>query len=56
MLLRWSLGEIAAADALDKAVEATITAGLRTPDLGGKATTEQVTAAVVASVSEEVTA
>jgi 3-isopropylmalate dehydrogenase len=56
MLLRWSLGEIAAADALDKAVEATITAGLRTPDLGGNATTEQVTAAVVASVQQGVTA
>jgi 3-isopropylmalate dehydrogenase len=56
MLLRWSLGEIAAADALDAAVEATLTAGLRTPDLGGDATTEQVTAAVVASVQQEVTA
>ncbi len=56
MLLRWSLGELAAADALDTAVEATLTAGLRTPDLGGSATTEQVTAAVIASVQEGVTA
>jgi 3-isopropylmalate dehydrogenase len=56
MLLRWSLGELAAADALDAAIEAVLDAGLRTPDLGGSATTEQVTEAVAASVREGVAA
>jgi 3-isopropylmalate dehydrogenase len=35
MLLRWSLGEGAAADAVDEAVEAAIEEGPRTGDLGG---------------------
>ena len=35
MLLRWSLGEIEAADAVDEAVEAAIEDGPRTGDLGG---------------------
>ena len=35
MLLRWSLGEGAAADAVDEAVEAAIEDGPRTGDLGG---------------------
>ena len=43
MLLRWSLGETAAADALDAAVDAAVAGGPRTPDLGGSARTEEVT-------------
>jgi 3-isopropylmalate dehydrogenase len=42
MLLRWSLGEIEAADAIDAAVDAAIADGPRTPDLGGTATTDEV--------------
>ena len=40
------LGELDAARALMTAIEATTLAGVHTPDLGGKATTAQVTAAV----------
>ena len=44
MLLRWSLGETDAADAVDAAVDAAIADGPRTPDLGGTAGTADVTA------------
>jgi tartrate dehydrogenase/decarboxylase/D-malate dehydrogenase len=44
------LGETAAAARLIRAVEETTTAGTLTPDLGGSATTRQVTAAVCASL------
>jgi 3-isopropylmalate dehydrogenase len=47
MLLRWSLGETDAADALEAAVDAAIEDGPRTPDLGGTAGTEEVTAYVL---------
>ena len=40
------VGEPAAATALRRAVQATVRGGLTTPDLGGMATTSQVTAAV----------
>jgi homoisocitrate dehydrogenase len=40
------VGEPAAASALRRAVQATVRGGLTTPDLGGMATTAQVTAAV----------
>ena len=43
MLLRWSLDEADAADALDAAVDAAIEEGPRTPDLGGTARTDEVT-------------
>jgi 3-isopropylmalate dehydrogenase len=33
MLLRWSLGQDAAADAIERAVTAALTGGYRTPDL-----------------------
>jgi 3-isopropylmalate dehydrogenase len=56
MMLRWSLGEVAAADALEAAVEAVLDAGLRTRDLGGDATTEQVAELATASVSGAVAA
>jgi 3-isopropylmalate dehydrogenase len=42
MLLRWSLGEIEAADALDAIVDAAIEDGPRTGDLGGSAGTGDV--------------
>ena len=44
MLLRWSLGESEAADAVDAAVDAAIDVGPRTPDLGGADGTDAVTA------------
>ena len=47
LLLR-HIGEPAAADALDRAVDAAIAGPVRTPDLGGAATTAQVTEAVLA--------
>jgi 3-isopropylmalate dehydrogenase len=47
LLLRWSLGEPAAADAIDAATDAVLEAGPRTPDLGGSATTDAITDAVV---------
>ena len=47
MLLRWSLGRPDAAQAIEQAVHAALAAGLRTPDLGGTATTSSFTAAVV---------
>jgi tartrate dehydrogenase/decarboxylase/D-malate dehydrogenase len=40
------LGEAAAAQRLMRAIEATTAAGVHTPDLGGNATTREVTAAV----------
>ena len=53
LLLRWSLGEAAAADAVDAALERVLETGPWTPDLGGDATTETITAAVVAAVLEQ---
>ena len=50
MLLR-RLGEAAAADALHASVEAVIRAGITTPDLGGRATTAEVTAAVIRTLT-----
>jgi 3-isopropylmalate dehydrogenase len=47
LMLRWSLGEPAAAAALEAAVEGVLDDGPRTPDLGGSARTEAVTAAVL---------
>jgi 3-isopropylmalate dehydrogenase len=42
MMLKLSLGQAAAGDALDAAVDVTIDAGPRTPDLGGTAGTGEV--------------
>jgi 3-isopropylmalate dehydrogenase len=42
MMLRWSLGEADAADAVDQAVDAAIEDGPRTADLGGSDGTESV--------------
>ena len=46
-LLLETLGQVAAAARLRQAVEATLRSGVRTPDLGGTATTAEVTQAVV---------
>ncbi|RIK37410.1 MAG: hypothetical protein DCC57_21665, partial [Chloroflexi bacterium] len=40
-------GELAAARRIEAAVDATLGAGVWTPDLGGSATTEEVTRAVI---------
>jgi 3-isopropylmalate dehydrogenase len=47
MLLRWSLGLTDAADQIDRAVDRALTDGLTTPDLGGDATTDAITQAVI---------
>ena len=54
LMLRWSLGEPAAADALDAAFEAALE--LRTPDLGGRATMAEVEDAVRRSIGSRVAA
>nr|MBA2754413.1 3-isopropylmalate dehydrogenase [Chloroflexia bacterium] len=51
MMLRWSLGLPDAADAVERAVETTIAAGVGTPDIGGRATTDVVGEAIVAAVA-----
>jgi 3-isopropylmalate dehydrogenase len=50
MMLRWSFGEPAAADALEAAVAGVLTNGPRTPDIGGEATSEAVTDAILARI------
>jgi 3-isopropylmalate dehydrogenase len=55
MLLQHSLGEEAAARAVEQAVAGAIEAGVLTPDLGGHATTAEATAAVIAAVGTNVT-
>jgi 3-isopropylmalate dehydrogenase len=52
MMLRWSLGETDAADALDAAVDGAIAEGPRTPDLGGDASTPEVTAFVLDRIGQ----
>jgi 3-isopropylmalate dehydrogenase len=47
LLLRHGLGLSAEADAVESAVDRALEAGLRTPDLGGDATTDQATEAVL---------
>lgn len=49
LMLRY-LGEPSAADAIDRAVEAVLASGPRTGDLGGKATSADVTDAVIAAL------
>jgi 3-isopropylmalate dehydrogenase len=44
------LGEADAARAVEAAIGATLSGGPRTPDLGGDATTRDVTAAVVSAL------
>ena len=52
LMLRWSLGQPAAADALENAMQVVLEVGPRTRDLGGDATTDQVTSAVIAQLAE----
>ena len=47
MMMRMSLDQPDAADAIEKAVEATIDARILTPDLGGKHTTKEMTDEVI---------
>jgi 3-isopropylmalate dehydrogenase len=54
MLLRWSLGEADAADALDAAVDAAIEHGPRTGDLGGSAGTGDVAEFLVERIGARV--
>ena len=51
MALRYSLGRPDLADRLDRAVGAAFEGGVRTPDLGGKATTTDVTKAFLAALA-----
>jgi tartrate dehydrogenase/decarboxylase/D-malate dehydrogenase len=50
MMLEW-LGEAAAAASIRRAVEGALAAGHATPDIGGRATTAQITAAVLAHLA-----
>jgi 3-isopropylmalate dehydrogenase len=47
MLLRYSFGREEEARAVERAVSATIAAGIRTPDLGGEQTTQEVSSRIV---------
>ncbi|MHC1580679.1 MAG: isocitrate/isopropylmalate family dehydrogenase, partial [Methanopyraceae archaeon] len=51
MMLDW-LGYGEEARAIERAVEATLRDGVRTPDLGGRASTEEVTEAVLSRLRE----
>ena len=50
MMLRYGLGREAEAAAIESAVDRALEGGLRTPDLGGEATTEDATRAVLANL------
>jgi len=50
LMLRYGLAMESEAAALESAVDEALEAGLRTPDLGGQATTEDATRAVLASL------
>ena len=50
MMLRYGLGREAEAAAIESAVDRALEEGLRTPDLGGEATTEDATRAVLANL------
>ena len=50
MMLRYSLGHAEAADHIEKAVAKALSAGARSPDLGGSMTTQEMGDAVLASL------
>ncbi len=50
MMLRYSLGQPDAANRIESAVKAALSTGIRTPDLGGGATTRQMGDAVLAAL------
>jgi len=45
MMMRW-LGELEATGRIEEAVKRALAAGVRTPDLGGRCSTSEVTGAV----------
>lgn len=50
MMLRYSLGQAAAADRIEAAVQAALAGGARSPDLGGSMSTRQMGDAVLAAL------
>jgi 3-isopropylmalate dehydrogenase len=52
LMLAWSLREPAAAAALERGIDAALASEIRTPDLGGTATTDMVAALVLAVVGD----
>jgi 3-isopropylmalate dehydrogenase len=50
MMLRYGLGREDEAAGLDSAIDRTLESGLRTADLGGEATTEEATRAVLSNL------
>ena len=50
MMLRYGLGREAEAAGIESALDSALAGGLRTPDLGGSATTEEATRAVLANL------
>jgi 3-isopropylmalate dehydrogenase len=50
MMLRYGIGREGDAARVESAIDRALEEGLRTPDLGGKATTEDATAAVLANL------
>ncbi|MGH2357484.1 MAG: 3-isopropylmalate dehydrogenase [Candidatus Limnocylindria bacterium] len=55
LMLRWSLGEPEAADALDRAVDELLAGGPRTPDLGGHDGTAEVEGALLTALARAAT-
>ncbi|MFV1920285.1 3-isopropylmalate dehydrogenase [Sphingomonas sp. MJ1 (PH-R8)] len=51
MMLRYSLDDEASAERIERAVEGALTAGVRTPDLGGTATTAEMADAILARLA-----
>nr|WP_317893100.1 3-isopropylmalate dehydrogenase [uncultured Sphingomonas sp.] len=51
MMLRYSLDNEAAAERIERAVEGALTAGVRTPDLGGTASTAEMADAILARLA-----
>lgn len=50
MMLRESFGEVAGAELIENAVDKTFNQGILTRDLGGKASTAEMTAAIIANL------
>lgn len=48
LLLDWSLGLTDAAELIRSAVRGTVASGIRTPDIGGRSTSEEVSEAIIA--------
>ena len=51
MMLRYSLDDEASAERIERAVEGALTSGVRTPDLGGTATTAEMADAILARLA-----